>query len=438
MGWGDGKLIKIGIIADDFTGAGDAASFLKMENANCMLINGVPEEDFNTDEKIDVVIIALKTRSVSSDEAISEVSRAYQFLNRIGTKAIYFKYGSTFDSTADGNIGPVLDSLLEKMDMKYTLISPALPINDRKVKDGILYVDGLPVDQTHMRFHPANPMDESDLKILMERQSKYKVFKLTISQMASFLSDSESFNRYIREKSEENEKFYLAVDYFKDENGKIIAELFKDLELFSGSSALPAWLYRILGYSETASGSVDHSTNKNIAGPITGGILAGSLSQATQNQIVKFLAEGYASYSIKGKELLNSFDTVKRDIIDFIDEHIEEAFIIYSENNKASDPDIHHKVGSLVEEALAFAGEYSIDKGINRIVVAGGETSGAVVKNINHNVFYIGEVISPGVPVLMPDNYQDLKIVLKSGNFGEANFFVEALEKMKGGSSNGN
>lgn len=327
MEWRDGKLIKIGIIADDFTGAGDAASFLKLENANCILINGVPKEDFEFDENIDVVVIALKTRSISKKEAISEVSHAYHFLHKTGARVIYFKYGSTFDSTADGNIGPVLDSLLEKMNLKYTLISPALPINDRKVKDGILYVDGLPIEQTHMRFHPVNPMVESDLKILMERQSKYKLFKLTISQMEQFLSDLEAFNNYIREKSEENERFYLAVDYFKDEHGKKIAELFKSLKLFSGSSALPAWLYRASGYSEKRSVSVDDSTNKNISGPIKGGILAGSLSQATQNQIVNFIAEGYASYSIQGKELLHSFETVKEEIIDFINENIEKHLL---------------------------------------------------------------------------------------------------------------
>lgn len=430
-------MIKIGIIADDFTGAGDAASFLKLENANCILINGVPKEDFKLDENIDVVVIALKTRSVSKNDAINEVNQAYDFLNKIGTKMIYFKYGSTFDSTAEGNIGPVLDHLLEKMNVKYTLISPALPINDRKVEEGILYVDGLPIHQTHMRFHPLNPMNESDLKTLMERQSKYKVFKLTISQMENFLSDVESFDNYIQEKSEENEKFYLTVDYFNEEHGKTIAELFGSLKLFSGSSALPAWLYKTLAQSEKDFDPVDDSTNEDRLIPIKGGVLAGSLSQATQRQIATFIDKGYASYSIQVKELLNSIDTVKKEVMHFIDENLDNVFIIYSEKNKDDNPEIHNKVGALIEEVLSFAGEYSIVKGIHSLVVAGGETSGAVVKNMNPNTFYIGEVISPGVPVLMPDNYKNLQVVLKSGNFGEANFFVEALEKMNGGKDSG-
>lgn len=423
-------MVKVGIIADDFTGAGDAASFLKLEDANCILINGVPKEDYELDENIDVVVIALKTRSVSKEEAISEVNKAYDFLNKIGTDMIYFKYGSTFDSTAEGNIGPVLDDLLDKMNVKYTLISPALPINDRKVEDGILYVDGLPIDQTHMRFHPLNPMDESDLKILMERQSRYKVFKLTISQMEDFLSDPETFDKYIEEKAKENEKFYLAVDYFKDEHGQIIAELFKDIKLFSGSSALPAWLYKAAVNSGKDVVPADYSANENLSAPLKGGVLAGSLSQATQKQIASFIDEGYASYLIQSKELLSSFDTVKKEIIDFIDENIEKVFIIYSEKNKDVDPEIHNKVGTLVEKVLSFAGEYAIDKGINNLVVAGGETSGAVVKVMNPNSFYIGDVISPGVPVLIPDHQQNLKVVLKSGNFGGVNFFVEALNKM--------
>ncbi|WP_175073879.1 four-carbon acid sugar kinase family protein [Terribacillus sp. AE2B 122] len=423
-------MINVGIIADDFTGAGDAASFLKLEDANCILINGVPKEDFELDGNIDVVVIALKTRSVSKEEAISEVNKAYEFLNKIGTEMIYFKYGSTFDSTADGNIGPVLDYLLEKMNLKYTLISPALPVNDRKVEGGILYVDGLPINQTHMRFHPLNPMDESDLKILMERQSKYKVFKLTISQMENFLSNTKSFDRYIEEKAKENEKFYLAVDYFKDEHGQIIAELFKDTKLFSGSSALPAWLYKASVNSGKDIVPADYSANRNAAATIKGGVLAGSLSQATQKQIGSFIDEGYAGYLIQSKELLSSFDTVKKEIMDFIDENIEKVFIIYSQKNKDDDPEIHNKVGTLVEKVLSFAGEYAIEKGINNLVVAGGETSGAVVKVMNPNSFYIGDVISPGVPVLIPDHNQNLKVVLKSGNFGGVNFFVEALNKM--------
>ncbi|MCM3225785.1 four-carbon acid sugar kinase family protein [Terribacillus saccharophilus] len=423
-------MVKVGIIADDFTGAGDAASFLKLEDANCILINGVPKEDYELDENIDVVVIALKTRSVSKEEAISEVNKAYDFLNKIGTEMIYFKYGSTFDSTAEGNIGPVLDDLLDKMNLKYTLISPALPINDRKVEDGILYVDGLPIDQTHMRFHPLNPMDESDLKILMERQSRYKVFKLTISQMEDFLSDRETFDKYIEEKAKENEKFYLAVDYFQDEHGQIIAELFKNIRLFSGSSALPAWLYKAAVNSGKDVVPADYTANENISAPLKGGVLAGSLSQATQKQIASFIDEGYASYLIQSKELLSSFDTVKKEIIDFIDENIDKVFIIYSEKNKDVDPEIHNKVGTLVEKVLSFAGEYAIDKGINNLVVAGGETSGAVVKVMNPNSFYIGDVISPGVPVLIPDHQQNLKVVLKSGNFGGVNFFVEALNKM--------
>lgn len=422
-------MIKIGIIADDFTGAGDAASFLKLENANCILINGIPEENFKINESIDVVIIALKTRSIAHQIAITEVNQAYDFLNKIGVEVIYSKYGSTFDSTADGNIGPVLDNLLEKMDLTYTLISPALPVNNRKVENGILYVDGLPIEETHMKLHPLNPMDESDLVVLMERQSKYKVFTLTVPQMENFLLDKISFDKYIQEKSEENGRFYLAVDYFEDNHGKIIAELFQGLKLFSGSSALPPFIYQMLT-SSSDSGTSNYSTIGEL-NQIKGGVLAGSLSKATQCQIANFLLEGYASYEMSGQLLLSSFEVVKEEVIHFIDGHIEDVFIIYSEKGKDVAPTIHNEIGSLVEKMLSFAGEYMIEKGITNLVVAGGETSGAVVKTINPNSFYIGEVISPGVPILIPDTYQNLKIVLKSGNFGEEDFFIRALKIMK-------
>lgn len=425
-------MIRIGVIADDFTGAGDAASFLKLENACCILLNGIPNEKIQIEENVDVVVIALKTRSISKEDAVQEGLRAYEYLQELGVEKIYFKYGSTFDSTHDGNIGPVLDRLLEEMDLKYTIISPALPINDRKVKDGILLVDGVPIDETHMRHHPANPMDESELKILIERQSKYKSYHLSVSQMEFFLENQEAFKSYIQEKSNENEKFYLVVDYYEEEHGQLIANLFKDLALYSGSSALPAWLYNVLGYSKNQMKGLDQRDEEGTSQPIKGGVLAGSLSQMTQKQIIAFINAGYAHYKISGQKLYESYETVESEIKYFIDQHIDQAFIVHSDSQVESNPVIHNEIRSLMESALAFAGKYLIDQGIENLIVAGGETSGAVIKSIDQHTFYIGEVVSPGVPVLIPKNHKNLKVVLKSGNFGEENFFVHSLKIMGG------
>lgn len=419
-------MIKIGIIADDFTGASDAGSFLQLEGANCLIFNEVPKDDYLVDEMIDVIVLALKTRSVEATHAIEEVGRAYHFLRNIGTEKIYFKYASTFDSTTKGNIGPALDNLLDVMGLPYTILSPALPINGRQVKDGVLYVDGLPIDQTHMSQHPLNPMNESEVKILMEQQSKYKTFTLSIDKIKRFIDNPEEFKDYINYLVCENEKFYFAVDYFEEEHGELIAELFADLDLYSGSSALPVWIYREMGYAKENnhenSCETVYSNNSNVQGAI----IAGSLSKATRSQIEYFIQQNFEEFVVRADDVLNSYEQVIEDVSDFIDNNIKNPYIVYSENEKNED-------NGLIEKVLAFAGEYAVEKGIKHLVVAGGETSGAVVQAIGDKVFHVGPMVSPGVPILLPTNHEDLQIVLKSGNFGEREFFVKALKMMEKG-----
>ncbi|MDN6842465.1 MAG: four-carbon acid sugar kinase family protein, partial [Staphylococcus equorum] len=171
---------KIGIIADDFTGASDIASFMNLAGANSILINEIPLNYNYNYSSYDVIVIALKTRSINVKEAINYTRAAYKFLLENGVENIYFKYASTFDSTKDGNIGPVSDYLLETMEQKYSLIVPSFPDNNRIVKKGILYVDGKKIEDTHMRNHPINPMEESSLIKLMENQSAYKSYNLSI------------------------------------------------------------------------------------------------------------------------------------------------------------------------------------------------------------------------------------------------------------------
>ena len=162
-----------GCIADDFTGASDAASFFKKGGLKTVLYNGIPEEGVVPDEDTQAVVIATKIRSIDKNIAVEEALKAYEYLKSINTKQFYYKYCSTFDSTPEGNIGPIADALMDAVGETKTILCPALPVNKRTVERGILYVDGVPLAETSMRNHPVNPMWESEISELMKPQSQY-------------------------------------------------------------------------------------------------------------------------------------------------------------------------------------------------------------------------------------------------------------------------
>ena len=164
----------LGCIADDFTGASDAASFLVKGGMQVLLLNGVPE-NINKDDvaQADAVVIALKTRTQETRSAVADSVNSIKWLQAHGAKHFYVKYCSTFDSTPEGNIGPINDAVMEYLRINHTLLCPSLPVNGRIVKDGILYVNGVPLAESHMKNHPLTPMHESNIALLMKPQSKY-------------------------------------------------------------------------------------------------------------------------------------------------------------------------------------------------------------------------------------------------------------------------
>ncbi|WP_080872688.1 four-carbon acid sugar kinase family protein [Oceanobacillus timonensis] len=415
---------KIGIIADDFTGASDIASFMNLAGANSILINEIPLNSHYDYSSYDVIVIALKTRSVNVKDAINYTKAAYEFLIENDIKNIYFKYASTFDSTNDGNIGPVSDYLLETINQKYSLIIPSFPGNNRIVKDGILYVDGKKIEDTHMRNHPINPMKESNLIKLMENQSAYKAYHLSIDDIKYYIRDKKEFKNYILELSKKHKHFYIIPDYFENSHGKLIADLFSNLNFYTGASVFGGWLYQIKNNkSQNKYPSISQSLLEGTQTPTNGIILAGSLSKATRMQIENFKKYNYPSYEIQNKKIyenhINELENIKR----FIRKNKTSPMLIYNEREK-----FHVPINNLLETVISEIGMFALDNEINNVVVAGGETSGAVVKKIGSNNFKIGQSISQGVPILKPlDKDREIKLVLKSGNFGEEDFFVKAL-----------
>lgn len=406
------KHIQIGCIADDFTGAGDAASFLAKSGLRTILQNGVPA-GARLEEPCDAVVIALKTRSVSPEEASRQTLRALRWLKDAGTKQFYIKYCSTFDSTPTGNIGPAVDTAMEFLNVPYTLLCPSLPANGRTVRAGRLYVHGIPLEQSPLRTHPLNPMWDSYIPALMRGQGKYPCVVLNGGAAEDI--------------SQRAERCYLVPDYETDDQGRQIAEQFGHLPLLTGGS----------GLLEHISARSDCRSSGDIAGCGTLGrgiILCGSCSQMTNRQIAHFRSRGGTCISLDPQRLFTE-ETHLEDIWRAVHDSQEPVLVhstrpIPSSENRAErlfDP------SQAVERAMAELGRRAVEAGFHRIIAAGGETSGAVMLALSMDSFHVGPSIAPGVPVLTPIGHSEKRIVLKSGNFGQEDFFERALAATAGG-----
>ena len=406
----------IGCIADDFTGASDAASFFAKGGFRTLLTNGVPKKDFPAQalSVADAVVIALKSRALPAAEAVSESLAAADWLLDAGAPRLYEKYCSTFDSTEKGNIGPVGDALLKRTNAKRALVCPSLPANGRAVRGGVLYVNGVPLAESPMRFHPLNPMTKSRVKDLMEMQSELPAAELGApSGLSGGLPASLP------------EKCYLIPDYATDDDGMRIAELFPDEKVYTGGSGLCEALARVLCRRD----------RKEYAGPsvydFPGGpdrrflILAGSCSEMTGKQIRAWKSLGLPAVRIDPELLLSdpgALSEWKRTVSEN-----RGSLLLHSlpeEGRSKESRYTQEQLSAALDHAFEELSRTALASGTRRLLAAGGETSGAVCRALTNRFFYIGKSLAPGVPLLFPDDLPELHLALKSGNFGGEDFFV--------------
>lgn len=418
--------MKIGCVADDFTGASDAASFLVTGGLETVLYNGVPR-GLDDPQAMRAAVIALKTRTQETASAVSDSMEAIDWLMDKGCRTVYIKYCSTFDSTPTGNIGPICDAAMEMLNTPYTLLCPSLPVNKRTVEDGRLYVGGIPLEQTHMSKHPLTPMWDSCIPALMKDQSKYPCYILRRETMRQ---GREAVLSEIKPYTVDNRHFYLIPDYVTGEDARLIVSIFGDIPLLTGGSGLMDELAK----QHAAEDSVINSTNSRVNGNAL--ILSGSCSVATQAQVRHFLDGGGLGIMLDPAKLMSGEQTPE-EAWKQVEALGQSEAVIYSSGSggKKQEGRDSQKAAELLEAAMARIAKLAVDDGIARIIVAGGETSGAVTKALGLSSYQIGESIAPGVPVMMPLQNKRIRLVLKSGNFGQEDFFRRALD-ITGGPDN--
>jgi uncharacterized protein YgbK (DUF1537 family) len=418
--------VKLGCIADDFTGATDLANNLAAAGMRVVMTNGVP--DAGVAVNADAFVIALKSRTVTPHEAVRQSIAACRALKLRGAEQIYFKICSTFDSTAQGNIGPVVEALMRELGCAFSVVAPAFPGNGRTVKHGVLYVNGVPLSETSMRNHPLTPMRDSDLQRLLKGQLS--------DTSAVGLVDATTIDEgdaAVRSRMNDLQAAGVAIaiaDSTDDRDLTVLARALQDASFFTASSGLGVTLPSCRGFRPAAG-------NTRLPAPSGRAvILAGSCSAATQQQVAAYLDAGGAAFLLKLSDLLRDHGTAVKDAVRFAIAHYaespERAVMIYSTCDahlSVAAGVTREAAGQLVEEAFASIVQELKSQDVRQWVVAGGETSGIVVQSLGVKQLQIGKQIDLGVPWCWAEaDGVGIHLALKSGNFGSKDFFLKSLQ----------
>ena len=413
----------LGCIADDFTGATDLANTLTRRGMHTVQTIGIPKGEA---PQADAVVVALKSRTIPAADAVAQSLAACRWLKANGAKQIFFKYCSTFDSTDDGNIGPVADALLDELKSGFTIACPAFPENGRSVYLGHLFVGDMLLSDSPMKDHPLTPMRDSNLVRVLQRQTKTPV-KLVAQQTVA--KGAQAVRAALQAVSKDGPVMVVA-DAISNQDLRILGEAMADEALLTGGSGIALGLpdnFRragLLAAGKTAAAfTAPH-------GPAV--ILSGSCSAATNGQVAYAQAQGVPSLGLDPLAIADQTQTVAT-VLDWARAHLgDKPCLIYSTAAPDAVKQVQERLGrdqsgQLIEHLLAEVAHHLFEAGVRRFVVAGGETSGAVVQGLGVSMLEIGPEIDPGVPWTKAADGKPIALALKSGNFGTQDFFLKAL-----------
>lgn len=415
----------LGCIADDFTGATDLANNLVRAGMRVVQTIGVPRAEVRD---ADAVVIALKSRTIAPEDAIRQSMEALEWLQGAGCTQIYFKVCSTFDSTAQGNIGPVAEALRERLGGGICCVTPAFPENGRTVFMGHLFVGPVLLSESSMRNHPLTPMRDPNLVRVMQSQCKGRVesvMHLTVRQ------GSPAIRSRLTELDQQGASFAI-VDAITNDDLMVLGRALSDARLVVAGSGVAIGLPQNHGLAASPLAA---------ALPAAGGskaVISGSCSEATNRQVLEFMQSGLPALALDPLQIAAGQNAVAH-ALEWAGRHLgEQPLLVYS----SAAPEVVRSVqgqlgaaeaGDLMERTLAGIACGLVERGVRQLVVAGGETSGAVVQALEVAQMRIGRQIDPGVPWCHAQIGQQgtgIHLALKSGNFGTPDFFTKAFKQL--------
>ncbi|MFM0042384.1 3-oxo-tetronate kinase [Paraburkholderia sediminicola] len=424
----------LGCIADDFTGATDLANMLVRGGMRTVQTIGVPAS--NDVVEADALVVALKSRTIPAADAVAQSLAALDWLRAQGCRQFFFKYCSTFDSTDAGNIGPVTDALLDALSADagaraFTIACPAFPENGRTIYRGYLFVGDTLLNESGMENHPLTPMRDANLVRVLQRQTRSKVGLVRYDAVAKGVSAvRESFDAL------RGDGVRMAIaDAVSDADLYVLGEACADLTLITGGSGVALGLPGNFRRAGLLADGGDATQLPRAAG--LSAVLAGSASKATNAQVAAW-REARPAFRIDPLAAARG-DPVVEHALAFAQQYLDkgEPVLIYATATPDEVKAVQHELGvneagHLVESTLASIARGLRERGVRKFVVAGGETSGAVVRALDVRTLRIGAQIDPGVPATATTDAEPLALALKSGNFGAIDFFEKALRHLNG------
>ena len=423
--------LALGCIADDYTGASDLANTLTRCGLRTVQTIGVPSDELKLPE-VDAVVVSLKSRSIEAGLAVSRSRAADKWLRGRGAGHVLFKICSTFDSTDAGNIGPVMDALRGDSGDKIVLVTPAFPETGRTVYQGNLFVGSVPLNESPLKDHPLNPMHDSNLVRVLARQSKTKIGLVDLAVVAR---GPAAVRAHLADLSTKG--FGAAIiDAVFASDLETIGDVALDHRLSVGASGFGLGLARgLVASGKARPAAASAVSDAPIGGPAA--CLAGSCSQATLLQIAK-AKQAMPVLHLDPEQIVAGRDEARRALA-WAKERLEDGPILIASSSTPEEVaalQLRHgrnATGHAIEQAMADIAEGLVRSGVRRLVVAGGETSGAVVDRLEIPGFLVGAEIAAGVPVLRAVGAKngEMLLALKSGNFGGQEFFSDALTLMR-------
>lgn len=424
----------LGCIADDFTGATDLANMLVRGGMRTVQSIGVPAS--NDVVEADALVVALKSRTIAATDAVAQSLAALDWLREQGCRQFFFKYCSTFDSTDAGNIGPVTDALLDTLSSEsgataFTIACPAFPENGRTIYRGYLFVGDTLLNESGMENHPLTPMRDANLVRVLQRQTGSKVGLVRYDTVAKGVSAIRECFDALRS---DGVRMVIA-DAVSDADLHVLGEACADLTLITGGSGIALGLPGNFRRAGLLAERGDAAQLPSVEG--FSAVLAGSVSKATNAQVAAW-RERRPAFRIDPLAAARG-EAVVDQALAFAQPYLDkdEPVLIYAtatpDEVKAVQRELGvNEAGHLVESTLASIARGLRERGVRKFVVAGGETSGAVVQALDVRALRIGAQIDPGVPATATTDAEPLALALKSGNFGTVDFFEKALRHLDG------
>jgi uncharacterized protein YgbK (DUF1537 family) len=425
------RKISLGCIADDYTGASDLANTLTRGGLRTVQTIGVPASDLALPE-VDAVVVSLKSRSIEAGLAVSRSRSAEKWLRGRGAGHVLFKICSTFDSTDAGNIGPVMDALRADSGDTIVLVTPAFPETGRTIYQGNLFVGSVPLNESPLKDHPLNPMHDSNLVRVLARQSRTKIGLVDLAVLAR---GPDAVRARLAELAAKGFGAAIADAVF-ERDLETIGKVALDHRVSVGASGIGLGLARALVASRRVKpNAANPISDAPISGPAV--CLAGSCSQATLQQIASAEADMPVLHLDPDRVVAGKDEALRA--LAWARERLKQGPVLIASSStpdQVSALQARHgrdAAGHAIEQAMADIAEGLVQSGVRRLVVAGGETSGAVVDRLGIPGFLVGAEIAAGVPVLRAVGAKggEMWLALKSGNFGGVEFFSDALKLMR-------